>query len=202
MTIYLDDQATDIPGNSLADLLQAASTHLEGAGRVVVEVQLNGTVLSGEQLQDRAGDSLADAEVRLYTADPNELAIGALEQSREMLADARRLQDEAASLLQQDQVAKAMQEIAAFIAIWQQVLQALLQSAQLTGLNLDEQEHDGQPLVRQTGDLANRLAMLRDLIGSQDMVSLADVLQYEWPEVCDRWDAIFVDVIGWIRRAA
>lgn len=200
MAIYIDDEVTEVDGASLADVLQSASDALAQVGRVVVEVQIDGDSLSGEQLHEKAESNVTQVELRLYTADPRSLAIGAMEQSREMLVEVRRLQDEAAALLQQDEVAKAMQEIAALISIWQQVLQALLQSAQLTGLKLDEQKHDARPLVEYTTDLANRLAALRDQIAAQDLLSVADSLQYEWPEVCDRWDAVFGDMIQWVRQ--
>lgn len=201
MATYLDDQAVELPGDDLGTVLAAARQRLEGDGRVVIEVAMDGQTLSAEELEHQ--DQLpvpADSEVRLYTADPAALSVQTLEQVRAGLSHAADLQDQAADLLQQDQTRAAMEKVGQVVEIWLQVQQAVLHAAMLTGVNLDELKVDGVPLSESTQDLIDKLHALKDAINQQDTVGLADALGYEWPEVVDRWDRLVGELIARIQQ--
>jgi hypothetical protein len=201
MPIYLDGQAVDLPGDNLGAVLDAAQQRLEPAGRVLVEVLLNGEPLLGEQLDTNRDVVIGDAKVHLESADPRELAEATLEQVRLGLMDARELQLEAADLFQQDKSNEAMQHVGRAIEAWQQAQQAVLQSTLLLGIDLDKQTFDGRPMNDLTDALLNQLKGLRDLISAGDTVGLADSLAYEWPAMTDRWDRLIRELIRWLGPA-
>lgn len=200
MPIYLDGQRTELTGQTLADLIDAAQRRVAGAGRIIVEVIVNGETLGQDQIESSSGNPVLGSEVRLESADPRELAGTTLEQVRIGLTDAREAQAEAASLFQQDQPSDAMQQVSRAISVWQQTQQAVLQSTMLLGINLDQKTFEQQPVIKMTDSLLAQLRTLRDLIAAGDTVGLADTLAYEWPEMTDRWDRLIVEIQGWIEK--
>ncbi len=201
MTVYLDDEAVDLAGQSLEALLESAKQRLEPEGRVVVEVALDGQTLDAEALERQHETPLAEAsEVRLYTADPVALATSTLEQVQAALSHAGELQEQASDLLQADEANAALEKVGQAVEIWLQVQQAVLNAALLAGVELDSLVVEGEPMNSLTDELIDRLNHLKDTIGNQDMVGLADTLGYEWPTVVERWDRLITELIQRIQQ--
>ncbi|MEE9211724.1 MAG: hypothetical protein V3U29_03625, partial [Phycisphaeraceae bacterium] len=200
MTVFLDDQQTQLDGQNLGAVLAAAKDHLDPTGRVIVEVQLDGQPLIGDDLANKQNDPIEDHELRLYSVEPAQLGVAALEQVREALDRARQNQTQAAELLQQDQPVEAMNQINQAFDIWLQAQQAVMQSARLAGLELDEVRVDDRPLTDLTDALIDQLKSMRDLLAASDTVALADALAYEWPETIDQWQAAIGRVIEAIEK--
>lgn len=197
VTIYLDDQPVELGGEDLGAVVAAARVRLEPLGRLLVEVQWDGCTLGPDEISARRGESVAEAQVRLYSADPGELVCQALEQIRCELGHAGELQAEAAEMLQQDRQKEAMRSLGESLQSWQKVQQALIACADLLGLKLEEVRVDGLPLEEAAESLIERLKGLRDLIVNRDTVGLADALAYEWPAITQQWDRFVGD---WIER--
>jgi len=189
MPVKIDDQPVSLEAGSLRALLAAARDHLAPAGRMVVQVQVDGQPVVDEALDSDQPADFAGKEVQMFSATPAELAVGALEQSREQIAEARQQQEDAAELLQKDEPAKALDLVGGSIAGWIQAQQAVTSVAQLLGLDLTAIKVDDQDVASRTQELLTRLVELKELLEANDHVALADALAYEWPETTDRWDA-------------
>lgn len=200
MAVYLDDEAIDVRGADLAAVLQTAQDRLRGAGRIVVEVQLDGRALTGDDLLTHGRDRLDASELRLYSADPLELSLDALDATRARLAQAREAQSEAADLLQADKAAEALAKVAVANEAWLQTQQAVGIAAETAGIDLAVFTIDGEPVASYTSELVTALKSLRDQLARRDTVSLADALAYEWPTLTDRWDRLIETMIQEIER--
>ncbi|MFW6032405.1 MAG: hypothetical protein ACOCTI_03430 [Phycisphaeraceae bacterium] len=196
MAILIDEQRTELAGSTLAEVLDSAQNELQPRGRVVVEVALDGRSLSGPDLETEQDAAVADRDVRLTTADPRQLVAQTLRQVDDRLEEARELQNEAAELLQQDKPSSAMDRVGEAINIWLQAQQAVLNSAMLLGIDLDQLTIDGEPLKSFTDELLEQLQNVKELLGSQDTVALADALAYEWPELVDRWHRLLATLVA------
>ena len=190
MAIYLDDQPADLTGESLADILASATEGLAVDGRVVVEVKIDGRLIGGDDLGDHENDNITDSEVRLTSANPKELAVSTLTQIREQLPQVGTLHEQAAEELQADNPSEAMQHIAQTIEMWMQTQEAVLGSAGVVGLGLDDVKVNGEPMSAFTEELIQQLQGLKELIISKDTVALADAMAYEWPAIVQRWDEL------------
>ncbi len=190
MAIYLDDQPADLAGESLADILASATEGLAVDGRVVVEVQVDGQLIGGDDLSDHENDNITDSEVRLTSANPKELAVSTLTQIREQLPQVGALHEQAAEELQADNPTEALQHIAQTIEMWMQTQEAVLGSAGVVGLGLDDVKVNGEPMSGFTEELIQQLQGLKELIISKDTVALADAMAYEWPAIVQRWDEL------------
>lgn len=201
MPIYLDDEPVTIVGENLAAVLDAARQKLEPTGRMVVEVQIDGQTLSGDELQEQAQTAVAASEIRLYSADPRELAIDALDQVRGRLAQVRDDQQAAADLLQQDKGVEAIQKVGDCIAGWMQTQQAVTLAANLSGVDLNTMQVGGKPATESMERLIGGLRSLKDALVHRDTVALADALAYEWPEQLDDWDRLAEELTRQIEGA-
>lgn len=198
MPIYLDGQPAEISGETLGAIMDAAQQRLTPAGRLLVEVKLDGRAILGEELDQQRAVPVEGVRVELESADPRQLAQTTLQQVRQGLQAARQDQIDAAGFFQQDQPAEAMQRVSRAIEAWQQAQQAVLHTTMLIGIKLDQKVFEDRPIVEVTDSLLTQLRSLRDLITAGDTVGLADSLAYEWPEMTDRWDRLIGQLIGWV----
>lgn len=185
----------------MRELLAAVSSELSAAGRVVVEVKVDGTAITGPALEDDQ-PTAPDSDIRVYSAKPDDLVVGILEEVRTQLAASQEMQQQAADHLQQDDPAKAMGLVKESINGWLQAQQAVGQSAQLLQLDLQAVKVDDQPVIERMNELISSLNELKDILGANDFVALADALQYEWPEITERWDTAIGAIIKHIENNA
>jgi hypothetical protein len=111
---------------------------------------------------------------------------------------AQRVQTDAAELFQQDRSGDAIQRVAEAMSIWQQTQQAVLHSAVLLELDLDQREVEGIAVSETVNDLITHLTSLRDQLAAGDTVAVADALAFEWPQTVERWQKLIDAMIGWI----
>ncbi len=195
MAIFLDDEPVRLAGANLGELIASATKRLIVDRRVVVEVMLDGSVLNADALDKCQDNALDDAEVRLISADPGALAVSTLYQIRDQLPKATTLHEQAAEFLQQDNPTEALKLLAEAIGVWMQTQEAVLGSAGVVGLGLDEVKVGDEPMSNFTDELIKQLQNLKELIIAGDTVALADALAYEWPPIVDRWDTLIGELI-------
>ncbi|MEM1098517.1 MAG: hypothetical protein AAGH92_06965 [Planctomycetota bacterium] len=201
MPCYLDqaeltaDAANLTTPATLGKWLDAARKRAGDAGRVVVEVRLNDALIGHEQLDEQLASTVAaDDDLQLASADPAELGIDALQQSRTQLAELGELQQQAADKLQADRAGEALNLVGDAVQHWINVANAVTQVARLTELDLDTLEltspQGDESAAAVIAGLSGSLTELRELIQAGDTTTLADALGYEWPALIDRWDAM------------
>ncbi|MAE65009.1 MAG: hypothetical protein CMJ18_12130 [Phycisphaeraceae bacterium] len=187
MPVFLDDQQVSLEGDDLSQILASAGRTLEDSGRIVVEVHLDGQVLQDAQLDEQSHQTLGTSEVRLYTARPTEIALEALQGMLPQIDSALGLQSGAADRLRRDEHGEAMGELSQAVDIWQQVQQAVVRSVLLVGIDVEDVSVDSGSARDIIEEMVDELRAVRDVIGDGDFVSLADILEHEWPGYAERW---------------
>ena len=190
MSIYLDGKPLAANAGSLSEVLAQARTALHGSGRVVVEVKADGQTLRGEELERRMHTALGQTELHLDSADPRELSLTTLEAVRAKLVESAATQAEAADAFLRDDYQGAMKGLGKAMEAWSQTPQALVRTAQILDIPLEQIAVAGKTMDDLTVELAKRLQAVRDLVVARDTVALADTLTYEWPGVIAQWDAL------------
>lgn len=195
MGIYVDDALTSISAPVLRDAIEQALEQMDDPSRVVVEVRVGDDLVPADQLDDHLDTRLGGVDVFLTTATTAGVARDALEQARAALAEAHRLQSEAADLLQQDDPQAGFQRIGHAVELWLQVQSAVAQVAGLVGVDLGSLDLDGATGGDALADLVTRLQELKQAIASGDALGLADALAYEWPDAVAAWDRLIARLI-------
>jgi hypothetical protein len=201
MKIHLDDEPAVLTGEDLPAILMSAQAKLQGLGRTVVEVQIDGRVIAGDELHQfmQQGKLPAESELRLYSADPRLLAGEVLRQVNEQLDLAQDAQHAAADAFAKDHTTAGIEQVGQAVNIWLQVQQAVTHSCAMAQINLDDRIFEGQPVNVHIQQLVNRIKNLRDLLTQRDTLGLADTLSYEWPEMTELWQRLVGQMILWIQ---
>ncbi len=187
MEIFIDNDAAELSGSTLGEMITAARKHLEPTGRMVVEVRLDGRTLNAAEFDEQCDETMTAEEVQFITADPYELARQTLLDVRDALGDAREAQQKAAEQLQADRATEAMDSIRQALGVWQQAQQSVLQSAQLLNVSLEDIQVGARGVAAVVDELSGMLTQLREQLGNQDFLGVADTLAYPLAEAVDTW---------------
>ena len=190
MQVLLDENVCDVAAATVEEAITACADLVEAQGRMIVDVQVDGTRWSEEQLESPQRQSTTAQVVELTSADPAQLVSQTFEDAAEALTNADELQHEAAELLQSDQRTICMDKMGEALSIWLSVQQAIVKGSQVVGLQLDDVAVNGTPIVTSIVQLNEQLRMLRTALEQDDQIALADALLYEFPNVVREWQGI------------
>lgn len=190
MIITLDGNrvsATPTTGDTLETVIEQTGATI-APRRMIVSVRLNGDLLDARGLDTALKQELRESDqVDLESGTREELAAAALRGVAENLRDAGDSVGDVSQQLNSGQVEDAMQQIGAFIGIWQTCRTAIVQCSTVLSRDLTQEAVDGQPLSDRFGELATRLTELRDAMQARDFVLVSDLLFYEMPTLCSDW---------------
>jgi len=136
--------------------------------------------------------------VYIETARPREMVLEVLDDVQGQLAEAEQYKNDAAELLQQNQIAKAMERLGVYFSTWQSAQESVLKTSQLLRIDIESLRVDSQTVAEILADFTAQLRQTRQTLVDRDFVSLTDLLLYETTQTNHRWTA----VLDAIRRVA
>ena len=187
MRVILDDQPCNSAATSVAQAVADAAASVETRGRVIVEVLVDGTALTEEDLGSEELQSRDADEVAMVSADLKELVDGTLTHASEALVEADHLQRHAAERLQSDDRVAAMTSLNDALSIWLAVHEAVMKSAAALDIDVDRLPVRGQSMEKRIEHLNEHLQAIQSALRGDDPVALSDTLLYELPEVVNQW---------------
>ena len=187
MRVILDNQPCSIDAKNLGEALAAASTLAEGQGRLVVEVLVDGALLSDAQLQDEDRLCGTAGELELKTTTASALLKETFSQASGAIEDTARIQQHAAELLRSNQASEGMQAISTALNSWGEIHEATVKGLLLAGEEPEKLVVNDVAFVEANTSLQQQLSDLSEGIQAQDASSICDVLLYEFPPVCELW---------------
>jgi hypothetical protein len=193
MIVTIDGQRVehDFPaGLTLQDVIDQARAG-GTPDRLVVGVCVDGQDCDEQRLAALLGTPVdATTQIDLQTGVPTQLAAEALRNIAEQVATVGGRQAEIAAGLRGGDVVGSVTRIGELVQAWQLVQQAIVQISTLIRRNLLEATYDGQTVRQHLDAVLVHLRELRDALDAQDMVLLADLLEYETPTVCTTWEQL------------
>jgi hypothetical protein len=194
MRVLLDDAPLSIDRPTLACALETGIGHAQQAGRVVIEIKLNGVALTDDQLAAPSDEESPGAEVTMTTAEPVALVRETLIDGRDALAEAIALQKASAEMLHAGQTKDALKAVGETLGLWQAVQQVVQQTTKVVGATPQtltlEPPAAGEapvPLATRVEELAATLIEIRDAMREGDTARLADALEYDLVEKAELW---------------
>jgi hypothetical protein len=172
--------------------------HVQTDNRLVVNLLIDGEQPDLSEMRGLRKSSLQGKVVYIETARPGEMAMDVLDDVQEQLIDAEKYKNEAAELLQQNQLAKAMERLGIYFSTWQTAQESVLKTSQLLRLDLETLTVGSQSIAEILADFTAQLRQTRQTLVNRDFVSLADQLLYETSGTCQRW----IQVLDAIRSFA
>lgn len=193
MEIYLDDKpySPQTEGMSLGALLEDAKAALAGAGRIVVGVFCDGIDVTTEQFDAQLEQpvSLFD-RVELKSAEPRALMADALDHALELLGESERTSIEVVDLLGAGQSEAALNRLGTCCTAWIQIHQGICQVIAMLNLDVEQFQAGGKTLDEMLGQPIEQLGEIKNAVESQDLVTLADMISYEFPKSIACWRTI------------
>lgn len=171
--------------------------------QIIVAVTINGRELVGEELNRQLSSEVSnDVQVDLECAAPREIAAAALRESADRLELAAEAMSEVATDFQAGRFTAATGGLTSLLAVWNTCQQTLGQAGTLLHRDLTHELHDGETLIALLGKVAETLRSLRDAVEARDSVLIADLLEYEMPGLCQRWNRILQHLADEVERTA
>jgi len=190
MKAYLDDKPIDVERPTLAGAVETATQHAARDGRVIVEVKIDGEVVSSDLLASPPETDLGQSEIALASADPRLLvretlydAAGALEQTRQGQIDC-------ADQIQAGDMSDAFEALPKLLQEWQMVQEVLVGSARLLGTPVETLLPEDDAVEA----LSNQLQQVRGAIERQDWSALSDTLAYDLAETAQQWSDMLTTI--------
>ncbi|HSV15909.1 MAG TPA: hypothetical protein VLI90_16730 [Tepidisphaeraceae bacterium] len=190
MSVTVDQEPLAAEALGLVTVGQVLA-HLQRDDRLVVNLLIDGEQPDLSRMGALRQSSVNGRTLYIETADPSEMALEALDEVEEQLKSADKFKNDAAELLQRNQVARAMEKLGQCFTTWQAGQESVLKVGQLLRLDLEAMSiGGGQSLIDVLGEFTQQLRDIKDTLVERDFVALTDLLLYETTETNLRWSAV------------
>lgn len=187
MRILLDSQPCPVDAASLGEAIMVANEIAEEQGRLVVEVLVDGMLVSDQELQEQTLLESTPESVELKTTTAMALLSETFASAAEAILEAEKIQGDAARLLQGGDTIEGMKLLSIALGTWMEVNEAVVKGLLLAGEDPETLEIDHIRLADASAALQARLTELREAISTEDSSAICDCLLYEFPEVSETW---------------
>jgi hypothetical protein len=187
MRILIDNQPCPITASCLGEALAAGNNIAEEQGRLIVEVHVDGTLLSDSDLQETERLKSDPNEVELKTTTALALLSETFARAAETIREAEKIQHQAADQLRSGSVVDGMRSLSIALESWMSVHEAVIKGLTLAGENPEILNVDGVLLPEASDALHGRLSDLRTAIAAEDSSAICDCLLYEFPTISAVW---------------
>ena len=183
MRILLDGTKCTFSAETIATAIEQGVEQAHSLGRVVVQIDVDDRTMELEQLRDSAFTSQGAREISITSLTERELLLSSLDLGQSAIEVAQIHFTKAAQLIQSGNTQDAMKEMSEGIELWQTVEQTVFRETvpQIGHPDIPEQ------LEAHVRTLRSALSTLQTAITGGDMVSLSDILLYEFPETSQEW---------------
>ncbi|MFG0285494.1 MAG: hypothetical protein ACF8R7_13840 [Phycisphaerales bacterium JB039] len=209
MRLLLDDTPVDLDRPTLACALETGIELASAAGRVIIEVKLNGEPVGGDELATPSEEHMPGAEVALRTAEPVALVRTTLMEASDALGDAVALQRRAAAEIHAGRNQVAFDAMTAALEIWQTIQQVIGQTTDLMSIAPDDltlelpgPEGGRISMGSRITELGAALLEARDAMRDGDLTRLADALEYDLVEKAELWQGLLAAFADALRDGA
>ncbi len=194
MDIYINDSKIDAeiePSGAVKDLVTALQGRHCPPGQLVIGVRFDGTEVDAgamEQAMSRPVSELSRLDI--FTSSREVLVHDAMAQASATLQDTENACRRVAELIHEGQSKEGIELLGQCLHIWQQINDAVGKSILMLDLDMDEMTIRDEPVAKVIGMPKETLLQVKGALEAQDHVLLADILQYEFAEVTERWHAL------------
>jgi hypothetical protein len=174
--------------------------HVRREDRLVINLLIDGQQPDLSEIGRLRQSLVRGKTLYIETIEPRQMALEVLDEVEAQLHQAERIKTESADLLQQNQVAKAMEKLGQCFTTWQTAEESVHKIGQLMRIDLGELRIERQSLIEILADFTGQLRQIKETLVDRDFVSLSDILLYETTETNQRWEAVLEALRGVIGR--
>ncbi|MEM9064307.1 MAG: hypothetical protein AAGB51_02330 [Planctomycetota bacterium] len=184
MQSYIDGEPFGATRATVAAALADGAALAEERGRIVVEIEVDGQSLTGDDLVNPSDTEGAASEIRLTTAEPRSLVGVTLAEASEAIGVSAATHTRAATLLHQGDQDGAAEAIGEVLGTWHAVRAAFDHGAQLLGEDLLGELENASAAAQ---SLSTHLDELRQAVQISDWTAVADTLEHDLGPQTEVW---------------
>ena len=171
-------------------LLDIQSRHC-GASQMVVGLSCNGEAVAGEQMEEALEKRACGIELLdITTSTAESLVYDAMTQASISLEYTESSVQSVANQLTEGRTDEAIKALSECLQVWQQVHMAVAHSIQMLEIDMKEMMILDETLMDVIAKPKDILTQVKGALQAQDHVLLADLLQYEFSTVTEKWHTI------------
>lgn len=193
-----------VTGNFAGATLNAVLEQLRAVcppGELIVGIRVDGQPWNESQIGASLNEVLKDAsQIDVETAGRSATVAAALRAVADRMSAAAEDQRWAGQKLDGGDVAAGIRQVGEFLKTFQLARQTVVEASGLLGRDITQFEFERHTVGHHLNELGSRLAELRNAIAARDLVLLGDLLNFDTPEVCERWAAIFAELATQVER--
>ena len=193
MSVTVDDEllATESLG---LDTVGQVLAHVQRPDRLVVNLLIDGREPDLAQMATLRRSPLLGRTLYIETAAPRQMALDVLDDVQDQLESVDAFRADAADLLGQDKVARAMEKLGHCLTAWQAAHESVAKTAQLLRINLNQLPVTDAAGHHSAADtmavFTDQLRQAKQTLVDRDYVCLTDLLRYEMDGATGRWTAV------------
>jgi hypothetical protein len=189
--LYVDDRrmALGVAADAtFADALAELKQTLASDGRMIVSIHCDGIDITGPAFAESLARPVnALGRVDMQTADPVALVGEALTTADELLDTSQQSAQEVVDLLAQGKSESALPQLSGCCQAWLQVHEGICNAIAMLRLDPNTLMIGERSLTVVMEEPADRLRQLKETLEAGDLVLLADILTYEFPDAINAW---------------
>lgn len=194
MEVYVDDVPIDTVfegAATLEDALAHVQSHSCPADHLVIGLRCDGQDVPGNAMADTLRRPASSCELlEVFTGTKATLVTDAMAQASACLTETQEACQRVAGLLTEGKTVEAAEALGECLRVWQQIHEAVAKSIQMLQLDASKTTVNDEPLLAAITKPKEILLQVKEALQVRDHVLLADILQYEFPEVTAQWHAI------------
>lgn len=189
MQIWIDNtQLNDAPDLNAA--LDLAREHSESAGRLIVDILVDGQPAPDSIFEEDPKAHASISEMRFTTADIKALIVESAQTAIDSIQLLKSDQDAGVGQIRSGEIADSMETMRSIMEGWQAVRDIVDQIAQLADIDIP-----GLTVGTDTGaqivqSLSDALSEVRETLQMEDWSSLGDVIEYDLSEQAAKWSSL------------
>lgn len=194
MDVYLNDNKVEgelDTSGAVRDVVMRVQDRYCGEGHVVMSIHCDGAEIDPEAMAEMLARPAGDVgRLEVHTSSKSALVHDAMAQSSATLGHTEAACRRVAELIHEGEAQEGIELLGQCLHVWQQIHEAVAKSIAMLELDADAITIRDEPLVDIIGMPKDSLLQIKQALTSKDHVLLADILQYEFSEVTDRWHAV------------
>ncbi|MBO6512681.1 MAG: hypothetical protein JJ974_01795 [Phycisphaerales bacterium] len=189
MQIWIDNtQLSDAP--DIGEAIEQARLHAENAGRLIVDILVDGQPAPDELYGDTPETLGPIEELRFTTADTRSMVNESINTAIDSIELLKADQAQCAQQIRSGELGDSMETLRSILEGWQAIRDMADQITQITNLDIQSvqigSEH-GSEIVQ---SLSTALSEVRETLQNEDWSSLGDVIEYDLEELATKWSAL------------
>ncbi len=202
MEVFVDDNQVDADGLS-AGTVEEALRHLQSTvcppDYMVIGLQCDGSeVPAGAMAETLQKPASSFDKLEVFTCTKDALVVDAMTQALACLDDTEEACGRAAQFLTEGATTKATETLGECLRTWMQIHEAMGKSIEMLQIDVEQATVNDKRLIELIVKPKETLLQVKEALQARDYVLLADILQYEFPEVLEQWRAL----LGKLKREA